>query len=217
MQTNFFQQIATLATSGKLLLTIQPLADKTLVVSVLLTNKELSDLVVNTIPPLILKGSPAEIDEGFFHSITTPVKRTSELLTNLLEYQQSLEKAKNESRVQKDKEDIDKKDRDGRKKRYDEQMKKVTELEGQKKFGQAIAQLPDPSLYPEYAEDIRKKSAALKANHGSLSLFGEEPEAIPSQSSELSEAEQQGDSNPFHADDPEEVDNDSEPELDENE
>jgi len=44
---------------------------------------------------------------------------------------------------------------------YDEAMQRVNTLNGQMKYADAIAQLPDPEEYPEKVEEIRKKGEAL--------------------------------------------------------
>jgi hypothetical protein len=201
METNFFQQIASLNTTANIRITIQSLPDKTMVVSILAVQEELADKAVNKIPSLLLKGSAEKIDAAFFGTISEPVKKTDELITNLLNYQNSVEKAKGESRIQKDKEASDKKVRDARKPKYDEQMKKVAELEAKKLYGQAIAQMPDPKLFPEFAEEIKTKLTSLRGSNGTLSLFTEGPiveNESPTDGGDTTVPD------PFHADDPEE-------------
>jgi hypothetical protein len=210
METNFFQQLASLNVTSNIRLNIQSLPDKSMVVSILAVQGELSDKAVNKIPSLLLKGTACKLDAGFFDKISAPIKKTDELITNLLTYQNSVEKAKGESRIQKDKESADKKARDARKPKYDEQMKKVAELEAKKLYGQAIAQTPDAKLYPEYSEEIKTKLNSLRGNHGTLSLFGEETAAQPETPTDILETFE---IDPFHADDPE--DDNDEPEVEE--
>jgi len=50
-------------------------------------------------------------------------------------------------------------------------MKKVTDLEELKKYGEAIGQLPKAEDFPEQVELIKKKNDELRTKHGSLSLF----------------------------------------------
>ena len=182
-------------------------------VSILAVQDELADKAVNKIPSLLLKGSAEKIDAGFFESISAPVKKTDELITNLLNYQKSVEKAKGESRIQKDKEAADKKARDARKLKYDEQMKKVGELEAKKLYGQAIAQMPDPKLFPEFAEEIKNKLNSLRGSNGTLSLFAEEPGIQNETPTEVETAVP----DPFHAEEPEEENDEPEEEDEEEE
>ncbi len=207
METNFFQQIASLNITANIRITIQSLPDKSMAVSILAVQEELPDKAVNKIPSLLLKGSAEKIDAAFFGTITEPVKKTDELITNLLNYQNSVEKAKGESRIQKDKQAADKKAREARKPKYDEQMKKVAELEAKKLYGQAIAQMPDPKLFPEFAEEIKTKLTSLRGSNGTLSLFAEEP--VVENETQIVEGETTV-PDPFHADDPEEENDESE-------
>ncbi|MES2328566.1 MAG: PRTRC system protein E [Bacteroidota bacterium] len=174
METNFFQQIADLQLSGNIRLNIQPQSDNKLLVSLLLTSDQVKDKTAYNIPPLLLNGTPLELDNGFFEAVTKPIQKTNGLLCNLIEHEKGMEKAQKESRVEKDKAEASKKDKEGKRKKFDEQMKKVEELEKLKKIGEAIGQLPDLKLFPEFTEEIKKKSQQLRSQHGTLSLF-EEP------------------------------------------
>ena len=210
METNFFQQIAALKITGQLIITIQPLEDRTALVSILLKNDTIKDPAAFKIPPLRLNGSAKELDEGFFASITTPIQKTNQLFCDMANHDKALESAKKESRMSKQKDEDNKKDKDQRKKKYDDQMKKVNDLEAQKKYGEAIGQMPDPKLYQEYAEQIKNKLDKLRSNHGSLSLFGEETpaaEILPSTTE---------DDSPHDDDDNEQVDFDPDDDNEEN-
>ncbi len=94
MKTNFFEQVAGLALKGNLQINIQPHDSGTLTVSVLLacTNDKIT--TGKTIPPMLLKGSPQELDEAFFIQVGEPAKQTAKLFTNLEAYQAELDKAK---------------------------------------------------------------------------------------------------------------------------
>lgn len=209
MHTPFFSSIASLQLSGSLRLAIQSQATGEMIVSVLLTDEQAKDKALNMIPPLVLRGSAAELDEGFFPSITVPMQQTSALITNTTAYEEALNKAQKETRQEKDKSAVATKEKETRKKKYDEQMKKVEDLEKQKKIGEAIGQLPDCKTYPEFAEEIKRKAQQLRSQHGTLSLF-EPSESIPA-AEPTEESEQKEDPE----EEPEDVfddDNDDEPE-----
>ncbi|MES2331216.1 MAG: PRTRC system protein E [Bacteroidota bacterium] len=179
MQTNFFSQIRQLGVTGNLRLNIQPQETGELIVSLLLDTSFVKDKAAKLIPPLVLKGSDNDLDNGFFEAITQPVKSTQTLLVNMQEHITAMDKANKDSRIVKDKQDAQKKEKDAKKKKFDEQMKKVDDLAKLKKIGEAIGQLPDLKLFPEFETEIRKKSQELRGQHGSLSLFGDEPVAEP--------------------------------------
>jgi PRTRC genetic system protein E len=175
METNFFTQIADLNLTGNIRLNIQPQPDKRLLVSILLTSDELKGTAASNIPPLILDGTADEFDHEFFKSIAQPMQKNTGLLCNLLEHEKGIEKAQAESRQLKEKTQSTTKDSGGKRGKFDQQMAKVTALENQKKIGEAIGQLPDVKQYPEYAEEIKKKSQQLRSQHTTLSLFEQTP------------------------------------------
>jgi len=171
METNFFKQISDLQLSCNIRLNIQPQQDDKFLVSLLLTNDQLKDKAAYNIPPLLLSGTALELDNGFFEAVSRPVQKTNGLLCNLSDHEKGMEKAQKESKQEKEKAESNKKDKDGKRKKFDDQMKKVDELEKQKKIGEAIGQLPDVKFFPEFTEEIKKKSQQLRSQHGTLSLF----------------------------------------------
>ncbi len=93
MKTNFFEQVAGLTTNGILQINIQPQESGTLTVSVMLANANPKIATGKNIPPMLLKGSPQELDEAFFNQVGEPMKRTVKLFANLEAYQKELDKA----------------------------------------------------------------------------------------------------------------------------
>src|SRR3989339_194440 len=174
MLTNFFSRIKLLNVTGNLRMNIQPQENGELIVSLLLDTSHIKDKSAKLIPPLVLKGSDSDLDNGFFQAISQPVQTTQSLLVNMQQHVEALDKANKESRIEKDKQDTQKKDKDGKRKKFDEQMKKVDDLVKLKKIGEAIGQLPDLKQFPEFETEIKKKSQELRGQHSSLSLFADE-------------------------------------------
>ena len=196
MQTNFFSVLNTLALNGTLRINIQRQTSGTMIVSVLLVDDSVKDKALQFIPPLVISGDEEKLDEGFFTAITTPLQQTSSLITNMNAYEAAQTKAQKESKESKDKDNSSKSDKSGKRKKFDEQMNRVAELEKQKKIGEAIGQLPDPKTYPEYAEEIRKKEQQLRSQHGTLSLFEEsenEAEEMEENENEFEQEESEDD------------------------
>jgi PRTRC genetic system protein E len=207
METNFFKQLNNLKLTGNTILNIQSLPDGTMTVSILLINNSLKDKSANQIPPLILKGSVEELDLKFFETISTPIKKTNQLLCNMNEHEQALKNTQSNNNT-KANSGIAGKDKDGKRKRFDEQIKKVNDLEKLNKIGEAIGQVPDAKIFPEFEEEIKTKMQQLRAKHGTLSLFGENPEEPTNNSiEEISETNSEEDP---EEDDPEEIDPESE-------
>ncbi|MES2005475.1 MAG: hypothetical protein V4450_13240 [Bacteroidota bacterium] len=173
MQTNFFSTLASLNLDGNFRLNIQRQPDNKMLVSVLLVHDDIKDKSVKQIPALVLAGFTDDLDKGFFDSIQQPLQKQNTLLCNLSAHEKALDKTKKDNET---KNTSTSSNSSGKRRRFDEQMKKVTDLEKQQKYGQAIAQLPKDKEYPEYADEITKKMQELKGKHGSLSLFGAEEE-----------------------------------------
>ncbi|MDQ8051960.1 MAG: PRTRC system protein E [Pedobacter sp.] len=174
MKTNFFQAIAHLNGQGKWIVTAEFSADKSLCVSVLLSDS-IAEKTNTALQPMVFRGTPQELDEGFFSAIAEPVKQTASLFANATEYQKSLDnakaqleqkaKAKTESPKPKADATVDSK------KAYDEKMKKVAELDSACKYEFALSELPSVEDYPDKKADIEKVRAELERKNQQLSLL----------------------------------------------
>jgi PRTRC genetic system protein E len=171
--TNFFSQVAALDFRGCLNLTLYKEGER-LTVSVLVQDDACGDTAKSHIPPLILKGTAQELGEGFFPAITEPVQQTSQLLTNMEQFLKGQEEAKKNSAMERKK--ADKADKPAaevspKEKKFLEAMKQVDALEAEGKFKEAWCKVPQPSEYPDKAEQLRKRRESLKAQFAP-DLFG---------------------------------------------
>lgn len=171
MTTNFFAQLAALQVEGDWQITIKAGAHHRMIVSVLFQNDKVGDNARKLIPPMILKGTTEELDGGFFASIAGPVKQTASLFVNMEAYAKAQETARLESRMEKDKQDAVKKEKDAGSKKYEAAMKKVAELEAAGKFREAYGQLPKPTDFPEQEAAITEKKQALLEKFEQPGLF----------------------------------------------
>jgi len=103
MKTNFFELIAGLSVTGNLQINIHQNEGGTQTVSVMLSAKDPKTTVGKSLPPMLFKATPQELDETFFKYITEPAKQTERLFVNAEAYQQELDKAKNQATEDKDK------------------------------------------------------------------------------------------------------------------
>ena len=177
--TNFFAQVAALPFEGCLNLTLARDGEQ-LIVSVLLQNTACGDTAKAHIPPLILKGTPKELGEGFFPAIAEPVQRTSMLLTNMEQYLKGQEEAKKNSAMEKKK--TEKADQPAietspKEKKYLETMRQVDALEAEGKFKEAWCKVPQPNEYPDKADALRKRRESLSKQFAP-DLFGAQPASI---------------------------------------
>lgn len=159
--TNFFSSMAALNVTGDLQLTIREAAENNWIVSVLLNNAQCGDDAKKLIPPLMLKGTAEELDQGFFDSIAAPLQTTSGLLINMEAFLKQQEEAKQQSAMQKEKAGKERKEKEAKEKKYKEAMQQVVELEKEGKYRDAWMKVPEPSEYPEQSDAIRKRKSSL--------------------------------------------------------
>jgi PRTRC genetic system protein E len=185
--TNFFNQIAQMEIHGDLHLTIAKGAEKTLIVSVMLQNEGCGDNAKNIIPPLTLRGTAEELDNGFFEKITTPIQTTSGLMVDMEGFMKQLEEAKRQSAMEKEKADRQKKEQETKDKKFKDSMAKADELEKEGKFRDAWMKVPEITEFPEKADEIRKRKMSLSDKFSAPSLFGamEEEKPEPLQEEEV--------------------------------
>lgn len=165
MTTNFFQTLAGLQINGGWRLNILPTKEGKMVVSVLLFDGQTDDTAAKLIQPLILEGTPLELDNGFFQGITEPMKKTSQLFSNMGQYMKGLEEAKKNSKMEQDKKGKEKKT-EGTKETskeatFETEMEKVDDLMAQGKFSDALLKLPSKEKYPDHADEIEEKRDEL--------------------------------------------------------
>lgn len=163
MKANFFNQVAAMKISGDLQITVRTADNGAMAVSVMILNEQCTDKAKIRIPPFQLKGTAAEMDEGFFTTISQPLKATESLLSNMTTYMLQLQTAKKYSAEEVAKTSKAKTETDSKEKQYKEVMAKVEELTAAGKFREAWAKVPNASTFPEHTEDIRAKKAFLNA------------------------------------------------------
>lgn len=179
MKSNFFSQIALLEITGDLHLTISKGTENNFIVAVMLQNNACGDKAKNSIPPLNLRGTAEELDEGFFENITTPIQAASGLMVDMEGFMKQLEEAKKNSAMEKEKAEKAKKEKEAKDKKFKDSMEKVDELEKEGKFREAWMKVPDITEFPEKADEIRKRKTSLSAKFGTPSLFGAMEEVTP--------------------------------------
>ena len=174
MNTNFFNQIAQMGITGDLQLTISKGIENNLIVSIILQNEQCGDNAKQLIPPLNLRGTAEELDEGFFQQITTPLQTASGLMVNMEAFMKQLEEVKKQSAMEKEKGEKEKKEQEAKDKKFKEGMAKADELEKEGKFRDAWMKVPEMTEFPEKADEIRKRKSELSDKFSSAGLFATE-------------------------------------------
>ncbi|WP_158989187.1 PRTRC system protein E [Mucilaginibacter sp. L196] len=176
MKTNFFKNIAELNIPGNWKFTIHADDKGLLTVSALFNAIKNEDNASKLVPPMLLRGTADELDEGFFDTIEKPVQEAAGLFNNMETYMKGLEEAKKQSKMEQDKKTQESKakalakanePKDGievstepkvskeeKRKIYDEAMKKIGELNDTCKYEEALSLLPSTEDYPGYSAEI---------------------------------------------------------------
>jgi PRTRC genetic system protein E len=161
METNFFKSILALQVAGSWKINIAKEDTEKLIVSVLFFNDTVGDDARKKVPPILLKGTAEEIDNGFFKSIGQPVRDTAQLFTNMEQFLKEKEQAKVSSQMEKDNALKMGKEKTEMQKQYEQAMKKADELETAGKFKEAWMKVPQADLYPEHKDIIHARKAKL--------------------------------------------------------
>lgn len=181
MTTNFFQHIASLGVTGTFKMAITLTADGNLTVSEIFS-APCGDKAVKHIKPLTLSGTAGEIDEAFFQQITEPAQKIAGLITNMDGHLLSVEAAKAASKMVQDTKvaatkattaakpaDVELPDaKVEKKKAYEQTMKNIAELNGNCKYEEALAQLPNATEYPDKTAEIEKLRRELERKRDQL-------------------------------------------------
>lgn len=162
MNTNFFSLVTQLDFTGNLNIAIQKGTDNNWIVSVLLQNNGCTDDAKNRIPPLNLRGTAEDLDNGFFENIAQPIQSASYLMVNMDAFMVQLEEAKKHSAMEKQNADKESKAKEEREKKYKDAMKKAEDFENDSKFKDAWSALPKASDYPEFSKEILEKQEAYE-------------------------------------------------------
>lgn len=122
MTTNFFKQLSELGITG---LGIEIKTSEDGLVSVVTSPRSVAkDQALKSLVPILLTGTPDEIDQHYFESISGPMKKTKEFFHNVEEYEKSVEVAKANTAAEKDRQDKEK----NKKKLEKEAVKKLQEF-----------------------------------------------------------------------------------------
>ena len=150
MNETFFSQLAALGLTGNLTLCINLTSEGAMAVSVLLQNNTCGDKARHQLKPLMLRGTPEQLDKDFISTIAKPLQESSALMVNMESYLKGQEAAQKEAASQKDKEKKATEERIAKKKTVDEAIKKVDELIKAKRYHEALGKLPKTDLFPDF-------------------------------------------------------------------
>ena len=175
VQIMFFTYIYQMMTeSVDLTLVMHKTENGRMTVSLIPKVQTLKESTWNRFVPLVLSGTPAELDAGFFPAVAQPVQRAAGLMLNLAEFEKQAEKAaaSNKTPKQAAKEKEPKEARE-RSEKYDKYIKRAEEQMASNNFGDAIISFQQARLYAaeEQTQNIDTRIAAAKSAQKRSSLF----------------------------------------------
>lgn len=173
----FFQTINQVITAGTdLAINIRRVNDK-LAVSVMPRRASLKDNAGEQIVPLVLNGTPEELDAGFLQAIATPMQKVQGVLTNLEAFEKQAEQASSQSKAAKSA--AEKESREAREKRekMEKLIKKAEEATAGKRYSEALTCFKQARVLAavEKQKEIDTKMAEVQKKAAERSLFGMEP------------------------------------------
>ena len=167
----FFEQIYQLISTGTdLSINIRRMNDK-LNVAVMPRNNALKEEQQQHMVPLVLSGTPEELDREFLQAVMAPVKKALGILTNLEAFEKAAEKTASQAKLGKA---VEKESKEAREKRekMEKLMKKADDAAAANRFSEAQTWLKQARLLATADKqkeiDAKMQEIQRKANAGSL-------------------------------------------------
>ena len=168
----FFKEIAAVLQDGQqITLTIRKNGEN-LAMSLLSDTKGVKDKAVDNIVPIVANGTPEEFEEGFIKALQS-VGKAQGLVTNIKEFEESVETARKASEMAKKEKDAKAKN----KKQFDELIALARKNKDEHKFKDAKAILQKAANVPDADKkliDTVEKEILQVSGEGSM--FGPEPD-----------------------------------------
>jgi PRTRC genetic system protein E len=137
----FFQTINRMITAGTdLSINIRQVNDK-LTVAVMPRRAGLKDEAGEQIVPLVLNGTPEELDMEFLGAITAPVQKAQGILTNLETFEKQAEQAVSQSKAAKSVAEKESKEVREKREKMEKLLKKAEDATGGKRYSEALTWL----------------------------------------------------------------------------
>ena len=173
----FFQTINRMITTGTdLSINIRQVNDK-LTVAVMPRRAGLKDEAGEQIVPLVLNGTPEELDMEFLGAITAPVQKAQGILTNLETFEKQAEQAVSQSKAAKSVAEKESKEVREKREKMEKLLKKAEDATGGKRYSEALTWLRQAKrlAMPDKQKEIDAKMAEVQKKASEGSLFGTEP------------------------------------------
>ena len=177
----FFQTINRMITAGTdLSINIRQVNDK-LTVAVMPRRAGLKDEAGEQIVPLVLNGTPEELDMEFLGAITAPVQKAQGILTNLETFEKQAEQAASQSKAARSAVEKESKEVREKREKMEKLLKKAEDAMTGKRYSEALIWLKQAKVLalPDKQAEIDDKMAEVQKKASEGSLFGMEQPPMP--------------------------------------
>lgn len=160
----FFQTINRMITAGTdLSINIRQVNDK-LTVAVMPRRAGLKDEAGEQIVPLVLNGTPEELDMEFLGAIAAPVQKAQGILTNLETFEKQAEQAVSQSKAAKSVAEKESKEVREKREKMEKLLKKAEDATGGKRYSEALTWLRQAKrlAMPDKQKEIDVKIAEVQ-------------------------------------------------------
>ena len=135
----------------------------------------------DAIVPLILNGTPEELDAGFLQAICTPMRKAQDILTNLTSFEKQAEQAASQSKAAKSANATESKEAREKREKVEKLLKKAEDSTTGKRYSEALAWLKQAKVLAgtDKQQEIDAKMTEVQKKASEGSLFGMEQPAMP--------------------------------------
>ena len=133
------------------------------------------------IVPLILNGTPEELDAGFLQAVGTPLQKAQGILTNLETFEKQAEQAVSQSKAARSAAEKESKEVREKREKMEKLLKKAEDAMTGKRYSEALTWLKQAKVLalPDKQAEIDDKMAEVQKKASEGSLFGMEQPPIP--------------------------------------
>ena len=133
------------------------------------------------IVPLILNGTPEELDAGFLQAVGTPVQKAQGILTNLEMFEKQAEQAASQGKAAKSAAEKESKEVREKREKTEKLLKKAEDAMAGKRYAEALTWLKQAKALalPDKQAEIDGKMAEVQKKASEGSLFGMEQPPMP--------------------------------------
>ena len=183
----FFQSIYQMITAGTDLSINIRKVENSLSVAVMPRRNNLKEDMRQNMVPLVVNGTPAELDMGFLQTIIQPLQKVLGLLANAENFDKPAEKATAQAKTPKASTAIPTETKEAREKRekMEKLIKKADDAATARRFSEAMTWLKQARVLASAEKqkeiDVKMQEVQKQASEGSLFGMAEEPVPVMSQ------------------------------------